>query len=262
MKNTCFKTIFSLALLALSSAALSAQDVNGRASIEADWKVAKGFHIEAGYEARSKDSFSGIERNQLSLGASYKLNKHFKAGLEYIFIGHYANSSGEFRPRHRLSANFTGTVDAGQWRFSLKEKLQFTHKAYDVNRYQEVLNPLTLKSRLMVKYRGFQSVEPYAYAEVRNIFNAPRCSATYNSATDKWSDYEFLGYDHAYVNRVRGAVGLEWKLSKSHSLDFTAMYNFHHELEIDTNKSGTKLKSYGWESPQTLTLCVGYKFSF
>ncbi|MDO4827709.1 MAG: DUF2490 domain-containing protein [Bacteroidia bacterium] len=262
MKREITKTISTLALLVAASQAIFAQDVNGRASLEADWKAFKGFHITAGYEARSQDAFSGIERNQFSLGASYKLSKHFKAGLDYIFIGHYGNSSGEFKPRHRLSANLTGTVDAGLWRFSLKEKLQLTHKAYDVNRYQEVLNPLTLKSRLTVKYRGLNAVEPYLYAEVRNIFNAPRCSATYNSATDKWSDYEFLGYDHAYVNRVRGAVGLEWKLSKSHSLDFTAMYNFHHELEIDTNSSGSKLKSYGWESPQTLTLCVGYKFSF
>lgn len=262
MKNTFPKILLALALTALTCPDIAAQDINGRASAELDWKVSKGFHLNAEYEIRSKDSFSGIERNQISIGASYKLNKHFKAGLDYTFIGHYAKSSGDFRPRHRLSADVTASMDAGDWRFSLKERLQFTHKAYDVNRFQEVLNPLTLKSRLTVKYRGFKAVEPYAYAELRNIFNAPRCSASYNNATGAWSDYEFLDYTHAYVNRVRGAAGLEWKLSKIHSIDFTAMYDFHHELEIDTNKYGTKLKSYEWQKPQSITLCIGYKFSF
>lgn len=252
----------ALALLAQSYSEVSAQDVNGRASAELDWKVAKGFHLNAGYEVRSKDSFSGIERNQFSLGASYKLNKHLKTGLEYTFIGHYGNSSGEFRPRHRLSANVTGSVGAGNWRFSLRERLQFTHKFYDINPCQEVLNPLTLKSRLMAKYRGFKTVEPYAYVELRNVFNDPKCSATYNTATGSWTDYEFIGYSHAYVNRVRGALGLEWNLTKRHSLDFTVMYNYHNELEIDTNKAGTKLKSYAWQNPSTATVSVGYKFSF
>ncbi len=255
-------TVAAALLLTPACSEASAQDINGRASAALDWKAAKGFHLEAEYEVRAKDSFSGIERNQFSLGASYKLNKHLKTGLEYTFIGHYGNSSGEFRPRHRLSANVTGSVDAGDWRFSLRERLQFTHKSYDVNPYQEVLNPLTLKSRLMVKYRGFKTVEPYAYVELRNVFNDPKCSATYNSATGKWSDYEFLGYSHAYVNRVRGALGLEWSLTKRHSLDFTAMFNYHNELEIDTDKAGTKLKSYAWQNPTSATLSIGYKFSF
>lgn len=256
------KATVALALLTLTYSEISAQEINGRASAELDWKVAKGFHLNAEYQVRTKDSFSGIERNQFSVGASYKLNKYLKTGLEYTFIGHYANTSGEFRPRHRLSANLTGSIDAGDWRFSLRERLQFTHKSYDINPYQEVLNPLTLKSRFMVKYHGFKAVEPYAYVELRNVFNAPKCSATHNTATDTWSDYEFLGYTHAYVNRVRGALGLEWNLTKRHSLDFTAMFNYHNDLEIDTDKAGTKLKSLTWQNPTTATLCVGYKFSF
>ena len=257
--------LFSGILLAgmlLSYQDARAQDFNGRASAGLDWKVAKGLHLNAEYQVRTKDSFSGIERNQVSAGVSYKWNKYLKTGLDYTFIGHYANTSGEFRPRHRVSANITGSIDAGDWRFSLRERLQFTHASYSVNHYQEVPNPLTLKSRLMVKYRGFKKVKPYAYVELRNIFNAPKCSATHNTATDSWSDYEFLGYRHAYVNRVRGALGLEWNLTKHHGLDFTLMYSYHNELDIDANKAGTKLKSLEWQNPSTVTLSVGYKFEF
>lgn len=241
---------------------INAQEVKGRAYAEVDWKVAKGFHLNAEYQIRSTDSFSGIERNQFAVGASYKVNKYFKAGADYTFIGHYSNSTGDLKPRHRFSGNLTGTLDCGDWRFSLRERLQFTHKAYEINPYQEVRNSIELKSRIMAKYRGFKSVEPYAYVEVRNTFNAPRCSATYNSADGSWADYEFLGYSHAYVNRVRGALGLEWSLSKRHSLDFRFMYDYLNDQKIDTNKSGTKLKSLSWQDGSNAILCFGYKFSF
>ena len=235
---------------------------NARTSAEIDWKVFKGLHINADYELRMQDSFSGIERQQISAGATYKLNKYFKAGLDYTFIGHYKASDGTFCPRHRVSLNLTGNIDMGDWRISLRERIQLTHKAYSINAFQEVRNPLTLKSRIQAKYRGFKSIEPYAYIEFRNIFNAPGCSATYSTATGSYSDYEFQGYNDAYINRLRGTIGVDWNISKHHSIDFGIMANWCRDRKIDTNKEGTRLKSYGWERSGYASLCIGYKFSF
>ena len=267
MEKTKIITILAAAL-ALSAACLNgtealAQNVgfNTRTSAEIDWKAAKGLHISAGYELRTKNSLAGVERHQASVGVEYKVCDWFKVGGEYIFIGHY-NSSDSFRPRHRVSLNLTGQYDAGSWRFSLREKLQLTHKAYELNRFQEVPNQLQLKSRFTVKYRGLRKIEPYAYFELRNIFNAPRCSATWSKTSAAYTDYEFLGYNDAYINRLRGALGLDWNISKRHGIDFTLMYNHTRSYEIDTNKAGTKLKSLNWESSDALSLCVGYKFSF
>ena len=97
---------------------------------------------------------------------------------------------------------------------------------------------------------------------MRNIFNAPRCSATYSTASDAWKDYEFLGYDYAYVNRVRYAIGFDWNLSKHHALTFTGMLSNCRDWEIDTNKAGTKLKSMAWDKSRNATLSIGYAFSF
>ncbi len=267
MEKTRIITIAAAALalsaVCLSGTSASAQSVgfNTRTSAEIDWKAAKGLHLSAGYELRTKDSFAGVERHQANVGIEYKVCDWFKVGGEYIFIGHF-DSSNTLKPRHRVSLNLTGQYDAGNWRFSLREKLQLTHKAYEVNRYQSVPNQLQLKSRFTVKYRGLRKIEPYAYFELRNIFNAPRCSATWSETSAAYTDYEFLGYSDAYVNRLRGALGLDWKISKRHGIDFTLMYNHTRSLEIDTNKAGTKLKSLGWESADALSLCVGYKFSF
>lgn len=261
------KFIFMAAVLCLvSSAGLSAnaQDDGfmGRISVDADWKVAKGFHIDAGYELRTEDSFDGIERHQFNLGVSYKFNKYLRGGLGYSFIGHYTENSSDFEPRHRAYAFLTGSVDVSQWRFSLRETLLYTHKAYSLNRYQETRNTLGLKSRVKVSYRGFDAVEPYAYAEIRNALNDPKFSAVYNTATGEYSDYDFVGYKYAYLNRVRGAIGAEWKIDKHNALDFRLMLDYNKDRDIDTNKEGSTLKSYTKPDYFNTILAVDYKFSF
>lgn len=232
-----------------------------RFSASADWKIAKGLHLETGYELRTKDSWNGIERHMVNVGMSYKVCKFLKVGADYDFIGHY-NSASVFKPRHRFGAEVTGTVDAGNWRFSLRERLQFTHKSYGVNRYQEARNDFDLKSRAKVAYRGLKSWEPYAYVEIRNTFNAASFNASYDSASASYSDYEFLGYNDAYVNRVRGAVGVEWKINEHHGIDFKLMQDWEKDKDIDTNKEGTKLKAYAVEKSFNTILAIGYCFSF
>lgn len=261
--GSVFKVFVAAGLLFLPAHGSYAQNVgfNTRTSAEVDWKIMKGLHLNAGYELRTKKSLTGVERHQASIGVEYKVCDWFKVGGEYIFIGHF-NSADVFRPRHRLSLNLTGMYDAGPWRFSLKEKLQLTHHAYEMNTFQNVPNALQLKSRFTVKYRGMKVLEPYAYVEMRNIFNAPRFSATYNESTSEWSDYSFLGYGDAYVNRLRAAAGLQWNISRHHGIDFTLMYSRTRSLDIDTNREGTELKSLAWNKANAISLCIGYCFSF
>lgn len=251
-----------LAAMSLASVAgAQSNSFRSRFSASADWKIVKGLHLEAGYELRTMDSWSGVERHMVNVGMSYKVCKFLKVGADYDFIGHY-NSASVFKPRHRVGAEVTGSVDAGNWRFSLRERLQFTHKAYAINRYQDVRNDLSLKSRVKVAYRGLNSWEPYAYVELRNTFNDPSFNASYDSATATYSDYEFLGYDDAYLNRVRGAVGVVWKINKHHGIDFKLMQDWKKDKDIDTNKAGTTLKAYAVEKSFNTILAVGYKFSF
>lgn len=250
-----------LALLAPLEAMSQNISLRSRSSLEADWKVSKGLHLSAEYELRTADGLSGVERHQFSLGLSYKLNKHFTAGAGYSYIGHFG-SDGSFNPRHRMTVEMSYKLDKGDWRFSVKESLLLTHRAYDFNRFQQTPNALELKSRAKLSYRGSKNIEPYAYVELRNIFNGPSCSATYYSAAGTYGNYEFLGYKDVYVNRLRGAVGVEWKLNGQHSLDFYSMFDHCRDRMTDTNRSGTKLKSIAWESANRASLCIGYKFSF
>lgn len=235
-------------------------DFRTRTSVGLDWKLAKGLHLEAEYELRTEDVLSRIDRHQGTIGLSYKIAPWLKAGVSYSYIYHHKTDS--WTPRHRLNTDLTFSWKAGDWRFSVKEQLRLTHKTESMNLKQEVPNPLVLKSRAKVQYKGFEYIEPYAFFEVRNIFNDPSCSATWSTTSLNYTDYKFTGYNSAYFNRYRGALGFEWKLSKNHAIDICAMADYCYDKNLDVDKTGTYIKSYTWDQAINGILSIGYKFSF
>ena len=129
-----------------------------------------------------------------------------------------------------------------------------------MNVYQNTPNALSLKSRLKAEYKGFRAVSPYAFVEARVALNDPACSVKWDGTS--FSDYTFTGYTDTYFNRIRTALGLEWKISSHHALDFSLYGDYCYDKEIDTNSSGTKLKSLSYSQTFRTSLCIGYKFSF
>lgn len=262
------KYLLLLSLLLVPSLSRAQGTVNAlendfatRTSVAIDKKLAKGLHLTAEYQLRTENALSKIDRHQVSLGLDYKFNSWLKGGLEYTFYDRYGTNAG-WQPRHRLSGSLTFGYRVGDWRFSLREMVQWTHKTEDLNIYQESRNPITLKSRFKIQYKGFAAVEPYVFFELKNVFNDPACSATYNSTTGAYSNYSFTGYTDTYVNRYRGGLGLEWKLDLHNSLEFYGLLDYCYDKNIDTNKEGTRLKSLTWDQKLRPTVGVGYKFSF
>lgn len=235
-------------------------DFGARFNVTADYKIVKGFHWTVDAEARMKDNFSEVGRLQAGTGFSYKLNDHLKLGAGYIFMEN-KNSSDEWKIRHRFYGNATLGFRAGDWRFSLKERLQLTHRDVN-NKFQDTPNSLALKSRFKVSYKGLDAWTPYAYAELRNVFNDPACSATWSTASQAYSDYSFLGYTDTYFNRLRGCLGTELKLNKQNALDLFILLDYNYDKNIDTNKEGTKLKSLTYDRMLRTSLGVSYIFSF
>lgn len=253
-----------LALL-IPAAALAQGTVNdpetvfgGRISAGTDWKISKGFHLETEAELRSGDNFSDIDRFQAGASLSYKLAPWLKASAGYVLLVN-SKSSGDWVLRHRAYADLTGTFNAGDWRFALRERFLVTHRD-DGNFYQTAPNLMQLKTRLKISYRGFRGVTPYGILEARTVLNDPACSATWNGKS--YSDYSFKGYTDTYFNRYRGGLGLEWKLDKKHSLDFYGLLDYCYDKNLDVNAKGTKLKSLTYDQTVRGIIGIGYTFSF
>ena len=265
-----------------------------RATVEADWKLASGLHLLAHEETRY---YSGSEealhnagsqdvlRFYTGVGIEYKLFSFLKIGAEYEYIYRLKNiwdmktdgtveEDDEWSARHRGNFFATGTFQAGDWQFGLKETFRMTYRADDVNLYQAPRTALALKSKVSVKYRGWGKVIPFAAFEVRNTFNDVSYSATYNpSATankDKYLNETFLGYKHAYINRYRAQAGVTVKFNKHHEMDFYLLGDHYKNKEVDTNREGSDswkenglvLKSINWFTGNMITAGIGYKWSF
>ena len=279
------KILLTLALL-LPAAAFAQTEVDdglsfgARATVEADAKLAPGLHLTAHEEYRYYFDAEDIMRFYTGVGVEYKVLPWLKAGAEYELINRYkVDTSGkevdyDWSVRHRGNFFLTGTLKTGDWQFGLKETLRLTHRPGDMNPWQAPRNALSLKSKASVKYLGMGSVVPFAAFEVRNTLNDAAYSGTYNPSADKskdrYTNEEFLGYTHAYVNRLRAQLGVTVKFDKRHSLDFYLLGDRYRNKEIDTNREGSEswkenglvLKSITWHTGYLLTAGVGYKWEF
>lgn len=259
--------IISLAAILVVPMSILAQDAKddgtdfgGRVSAEVDKKLMKGLHAFVNGEARLNDNFGNFYRYQGTVGASYKVNNYLKTALSYTFIEN-KNSKDEWKIRNRFTFDITGSYRFGDFKLSLRERLQLTCKDVN-NEYQDVAKGLTLRSRLMVQYKALDAWTPYAYVDVRNTLNAPKWTYDFDDETGIFSNYSYEGNKDVYINRVRLGLGAEWELSKQHSFDFFCLYDFCNEKDIDSNKKGTKLFYSFNHHSQNISLGVGYKFSF
>ncbi len=266
-------------MLALLVPALSfAQDVEfgGRASVGIDYKIKKGLHLTFEEEIRADENFAELNRLQTSLGLTYKPVSWLKLGMGYTLINPYktdkqldddSSYTGFWAPRHRVYGEITGYYKLGDFQFSLRERLQFTHNAdASANVYQSNPNALALKSRIGVKYKGWTMVEPSLSFEVRTALNDPWGTTSGSLQTNKsgktYYAYTPSGYTHVYNNRYRVNLGAEIKLTKQHSLKPYVLLDALGDYEIDTNSEGTRLFSAAYNDYFMVTVGIGYTFSF
>ena len=274
------KLLVSLALLLpLCAAAQTSTEFLARTSVGADYKIQKGLHLNVEEEIRLADQLSGLDNMRTTLGITCKPVKFLKIGAGYTLINPYKASKSSFNaPRHRLFADVTGYLRTGDFQFSLRERLQFTHRCGDFNTFQTTPNALALKSKLAVKYKGWMYVEPYAAFEVRTALNDPWVTLQYNSDgtpvevydTDKnpsSKSYHYYvidntAYSHLYNNRYRMQLGADIQFSKQHTLTPYLLMDYCSDYGIDTDGSGAHLYSAAYSDTFKISLGISYVFSF
>ena len=216
-----------LYILGLASwISISAQDDFGSIlSADVTKKIAKGLNINFEEEFRTRSNFSEIERFSHALEVSYKPFNFLKAGGAYNLINYNHDKRG-WEIRHRYYFYTTGSLDAGRFSFSLRERFQST-KRQGVAQTATRANPkLYLRSRLKVDYNIRKSkFTPYASFELFNTLNDPQ-----KNGASQW----------------RVVAGTDYKLNKKSELALYYRYtNYTDEEEIDTHRFG-----------------IGYSFKF
>ena len=246
-------------------------ELGGRLSFAVDKKISRGLHLTVAEELRMDGNFQSFDRFHTTLSLSYKVHPDIKLGVGYALINPYSTTNNTFKhPRHRLMIDATYSRRIGDWRLSLKERFQATRQTGDMNEYQNPRTALALKSRIKLQYKGFRNWEPYLGLELRNTLNAPVIKAYYDgtnylteSGTKKGEAGWFLdGFTNCYINRLRGTLGAEYRLSRRSSVDLALTTDYVSDYNVDANAEGTKLKSYTHETGIIVWLTAGYSYAF
>lgn len=249
-------------------------EVGGRLAVGLNKRLAKGLHVVLEEEVRFDNNFGSFNRFHTTMGVRYKVLPYLKVGLGYTLINGYDRDDAKFdTPRHRFFVDLTGSYRIGDWQFSLRERLQTTHRTDSYNEYQSPENAWMVKSRLKVTYKAFRRWEPYGSFEVRNTLNAPVIKAAYNEALDTWVSPEtglaknepgwFLnGFSGVYVNRLRTTLGVSYRIDRRSTIDVYLMGDYGFDKEVDANAKGTKLKAYTRVTSFSGWAAVEYNYSF
>lgn len=252
-------------LLLACSTAWAQSDFGVWTSIEGSTKLNKQLELSVEGEYRTQDMSTMTERASAAVNLSYKNKKvpFLKADVGYTFMymnypgktevkyltddeGNYVTDVNDaFIPkhknvdaaywtaRHRATASLTGSVKWGRFKFSLRERYQFTYRMpaqCDRERYYYFSGPgfdiwdeepevmvdekkaksdHKLRSRLQISYDIKKCpFEPYAEVEVYNLL------------------------DNAFAyDKIRYTVGTEYKINKEHKLKL--FYRYQDYADID-----------------------------
>lgn len=233
--NLLMRRLIASAMIVAMSAGVFAQgdDFGIWTSLGVEKNINKKWSIGAETEYRMRNDARTADRWSIGVDASYKILKWLKASAGYTLL--YDNnkedisynedgSYNNWRPsywglRHRFNVSATGSVKTGRFKFSLRERWQYTYRQektvqrydFDNEWWEDKLrlgkNKHLLRSRLKIDY------------------DIPKCKV------DPYADVElFNGWS---LEKVRYTAGADWKIKKKHTINFFYRYQTIHGEEED-----------------------------
>ena len=251
-------------LLTASTAARAGNDVSdfrGRISVGAEAKLVKGLSLSLEEEFRFSNKWTTFDRIHSTLGLEYKVCPYFQVGAGFTMINNYKPVPRHWVHKERVYLDLTGRYKVGIATFTLRERLQMTHRNGTFNRTETTPNLLALKSRFKVKL-DFGALEPYVAFEARNIFNGPTGVVGEYDEDEEMFAYTHTGYTDKYFDRFRANAGLVWKITKHHALDLYFLGDYVQYVTVDTDQSHQYLKSRQVDRGFISTIGLGYTFKF
>ena len=215
--------IMGLLALAPQQTRAQADDFGLWYELSAEKKLSRLWSVGAEAEFRTRDNAKTADRWSLGLNAEFKIARWLKASAGYVFLrdnlpeeldlksdGLTPNkwTPSYWSTRHRVNVQLTAAVDCRRWKFSLRERWQYTYrpsaegKRFDID--EDAWTSVkgkgknVLRSRLQIGYdiANFKA-DPYVSAE---MFNA-------------------MG-----IQKMRYTVGIDYKLRKQHTIGLSYKY--------------------------------------
>jgi len=276
-----YKRYFLMGLSSLwpTIALAQSDDFGVWTSIGAEKDLTKQLSVEAGVDFRAEDRLESVARWAGSVGLGYKVCRNFKLGVGYVYLydrelqegkvnyneemerNGYNVDHGFGQSKHRFTFDAIGSIKAGRFKFSLRERYQLTHSlSTDClrDRYRNAFDPDNAMgyNGPRYEYNGewFKKKETvtdgkssknrhYLRSRLQVEYNIPKCPF------NPFVSYEITNNLENGMDSEKGRliVGTEYKLTKQHIFSFGYLF----EQGMDGEHEGAKH-----------ILDLGYKFKF
>ena len=239
-------------ILLMTSSVLYAQsdDFGIWTSVGVEKNFGKKWSIGAEGEFRTRNVSKTADRWSFGLYGSYKIVKGLKLSAGYTLLYDnnkesisYHEEDGTFnnwRPsywglRHRFSVSLTGSVDAGRFKLSLRERWQYTYRPEKTTDRYDFDNEWWEDKTVRGKGRNVMR------SRFRVEYDVAKCKI------DPYADVEL--YNAMALQKVRYTVGADWKVKKKHSFGLYYRYQSVNSKDDDNE-------------PNSHILGMSYKFKF
>ena len=252
------KRFFCIGCLLLAAATATAQsDFGVWTSIEGSTKINKSLELALEGEFRTQEMSAVVERIATGISLSYKNKKvpFLKADIGYSIMSMYGLSEETVKyrtdedgnyvldkagnpipkhmnvdypywyTRHRATASLTGSVKWGRFKFSLRERYQFTHR---MRSYCDRL-----------RYDYCSSLERWDYEEPEKLIDEKKSKSDHKLRSRLAVSYDikkcpfepfaevevYNELDNAFAyDKIRYTVGADYKINKEHKLTLYYRY--------------------------------------
>ena len=297
--NTRFRVFSCLFLFAASLFAQENDEVGIWSELGIEKAITKSWDVglDLEYRAQNRARFS------TGISTSYKLNKYLKLGIGYNFLYSFRpekhkekNTQAEdpdnyyigynltpeyWFPRHRFSAEATGSIKLWNWfKISLRERYQLTHaKARNVDKmkyrqqyttvWETIEDPDDPWNWEMVEVKDVPDGEPTETweTEVKPAYTdqvlRSRIKFEFDKKRNPFSPFVSVEFhnsvtvgDHMLLQKIRTAIGSSYKFRKRNEISLSYIITFDlNDIDDETNEV-IRLHD------RMHAINLGYKYSF
>ena len=252
----CFICAF-LGMTALANA--QSDDFGMWYELGAEMKLSQKWSLGLEGEFRTRNNTKTADRWSAGINAEYKILKGLKAAAGYMFL--YDNNAEELTwknslpnkwtpsywgSRHRLFLQLSGSLKAGNFNFSLRERWQYTYrpevqdKKYNFKWDEDANDNAYISGYTMepVKGKGKNALR----SRLQINYDIPRCKF------EPFANVEMFN-DDGGIAKMRYQIGTDYKVKKRHVFSLTYRYQ-----TVKSNDDDNEANCH--------MIGLGYKFKF
>lgn len=139
--------------------------------------------------------------------------------------------------RHRFFVSVTPQVSIGDWKLSLRERLDVDYRADSLDQDERKNAELSLRSRLRVDYTmPHKPLRFYVMTELHNTLNVP------TDYLNKYATNKTIRHYGQYIRYVRPEVGMRWQVNDHNYLYFYYRFAYSYSRDVQIDKVASEVE--------------------